>query len=262
MSELLPGLSALQVAMQEFLLDPRRPVEHLIAANTRLAPATQLGVYAEAYRARLVEALDADFSGLHAYLGDDQFERLVHAYVAAHPSRHFSLRWLGRHLADFLAATPPYAEHPELGELARFEWAQCAAFDAPDSAALGIAELAALAAADWPGLRLIFHPAVIRLDLCTNAPTLWLAINAGEMPPPLEKFDRPRPWLLWRQDLRVLFRALADAEAVALDQFRAGANFTAICEELCAWLPTEEVPVQAAAQLRRWVEDGLVMQAN
>lgn len=257
-----PPLSELQFAVQGFLLDPRHPVEHLIAANARLAPATQVGVYAEAYRARLQEALDADFSGLHTYLGDEQFERLVHAYLAAHPSRHFSLRWFGRQLADFLAATPAYAKHPELAELARFEWAQCDAFDAPDLVVIGVGELAALPSADWPGLRLKFDPAMIRLDLCTNAPALWLAINAGETPPPLAKLDQPSPWLLWRQDFRVLFRALAEAEAFALDQFRAGAPFSVVCEGLCAWFPVEEVPMQAATQLRRWVEDGLVIQAS
>ncbi|MGK2913509.1 MAG: HvfC/BufC N-terminal domain-containing protein [Porticoccaceae bacterium] len=256
------GLTELQTALQQFLLDPRQPVEHLIAANARMPPATQVGVYAEAYRARLAEALDADFAGLHAYLGDDEFERLVHAYLADHPSRHFSLRWFGLYLADFLAANLPYSEHPDISEMARFEWAQCDAFDAPDTAVIGMAEFAAIAALQWPELRLGFHPSLVRLDLHANVPALWLALNAGESPPALERLDQPQPWLLWRSELRVLFRPLTAAEAFGLDQFRAGATFTTACEGLCQWFPPEDVPLQAATQLRRWVEDGLVIQVD
>lgn len=256
------ALAKLQTALQSFLLDPRELAEHLIAANARIPPAIQVGVYAEAYRVRLAEALDADFAGLHVYLGDDEFERLVHAYLIKHPSRHFSLRWFGRHLADFLAANLPYAEHPDISEMARFEWAQCDAFDAPDTAVIGMAEFAAIAAPQWPGLRLAFHPSLVRLDLQTNVPALWLALNAGESPPALERLDQPQPWLLWRSELRVLFRPLTAAEAFGLDQFRADATFTAVCEGLCQWFSPEDIPLQAATLLRRWVEDGLVIRAD
>lgn len=253
------GLARLQAAVQRFLLDPGQPVEHLIAANARLPPATQVGVYAEAYRARLVEALDADFSGLHAYLGDDEFRRLVHAYLAEHPSRHFSLRWFGAELAAFLAIHPVYAPHRELAELARFEWAQCHAFDAPDVIAIDSARLAAIAPDRWPGLRLQFHPSLARLDLHTNAPALWLALNEDEVAPALEQQEQSRPWLVWRHDLKILFRALTDAEAFGLDQFRAGARFSAVCEQWCDWFAADEVPARAAGYLQHWINAGWVI---
>lgn len=255
-------LAELQAAVQGFLLDPGQSIEHLIAASARIAPAIQVGVYAEAYRARLVEALDADFSGLHAYLGDDEFQRLVHAYLAAHPSRNFSLRWFGAELAAFLAVHPVYAEHRELAEMARFEWAQCHAFDAPDVNAIDTARLAALAPDRWLGLRLQLHPSLVRLDLHTNAPALWLALNDDEVPPALAQQEQSRPWLVWRHDLKILFRVLTEAEAFGLDQFRAGATFSAVCERLCDWFAAEEVPTQAAGFLRCWVDAGLVIDAH
>ncbi|MGB5146627.1 MAG: DNA-binding domain-containing protein [Porticoccaceae bacterium] len=255
------GLARLQAAVQRFLLDPGQPVEHLIAANARLPPATQVGVYAEAYRARLVEALDADFSGLHAYLGDDEFRRLVHAYLAEHPSRNFSLRWFGAELAAFLAVHPVYAPHRELAELACFEWAQCHAFDAPDVIAIDGARLAAIASDRWPGLRLQFHPSLTRLDLHTNAPALWLALNEDEVPPALEQQEQSRPWLVWRHDLKILFRSLTEAEAFGLDRFRAGARFSAVCEQWCDWFAPEDVPAQAAGYLQHWINAGWVVDA-
>ena len=260
MSGTLP-LAELQAVLQGFLLDPRQPVEQLIAADARIPPATQTGVYAEAYRARLAEALDADFSGLHAYLGDAEFTRLVHAYLAAHPSGHYSLRGFGAQLAAFLAVQPDYAPHRELADMACFEWAQCHAFDAPDAAALDGAALAGMPSGRWPGLRLHFHPALVRLDLHTNAPQLWLALHEGETPPPVESYPMFRPWLVWRHDLRILFRALTDAEAFALDRFRGGATFSAVCDWLCGWFAGDEVPVHAAGYLRQWVDTGLVVGA-
>lgn len=254
-------LAGLQAAVQGFLLDPARSIEHLIAANARIAPAIQVGVYAEAYRARLVEALDADFSGLHAYLGDDEFRHLVHAYLAEHPSRNFSLRWFGAELAAFLAVHPVYAPHRELAELACFEWAQCHAFDAPDAIAIDSARLGAIAPDRWPALRLHFHPSLVRLDLHTNAPDLWLALNAEEAPPALEQQAQSRPWLVWRHDLKILFRILTEAEAFGLDQFRAGATFSAVCEQWCDRFAAEEVPARAVGYLQHWINAGWVIDA-
>lgn len=102
----------------------------------------------------------------------------------------------------------------------------------------------------------------MRLDLHTNAPALWLALNAEQVPPALEYADQPQPWLVWRHELKILFRALTDAEAFGLDQFRAGATFSAVCERLCDWFTPEEVPARAAGYLRYWVDAGLVIEAH
>jgi hypothetical protein len=255
-------LAELQAALQGFVLDPRQPVPQLIVADARIPPATQAGVYAEAYRARLVGALDADFSGLHAWLGDDEFTRLVHAYLAAHPSRHYSLRGFGGQLAAFLAVQPDYAPHRELADMACFEWAQCHAFDAPDATVLEATALAGIPPGHWPGLRLHFHPALVRLDLHTNAPQLWLALHEGQAPPAVECYQVFHPWLVWRHDLRILFRALPDAEGFALDRFRGGATFGAVCDWLCGWFAEDEVPARAAGYLREWVDAGLVVGAR
>lgn len=252
-------LAELQAAVQGFVLDPTRPIAALIVGDARMSPALQTGVYAEAYRARLVEAMAADFSCLHAWLGDAEFTRLVHGYLAAHPSRHYSLRGFGAQLAAFLTTGPDYAPHRELADMACFEWAQCQVFDAPDVSVLDTAALAGIAPGHWPGLRLDFHSALMRLDLHTNAPDLWLALHGGEVPPAVECYEVFRPWLVWRQELRILFRALTDGEAFALDRFRGGATFGAVCDWLCAWFAEDEVPARAAGYLRQWVDAGLVV---
>ena len=47
---------------------------------------TLFGVYRYAYGSRLVDALRNDHELLHAYLGDEMFDEMGHAYVKAKPS--------------------------------------------------------------------------------------------------------------------------------------------------------------------------------
>jgi len=65
---------------------------------------TRIAIYANAYHARFVEALAADYSALKTYLGDDEFEQLINAYIEAYPSQYFSMRYVGQHLSDFCAS--------------------------------------------------------------------------------------------------------------------------------------------------------------
>src|SRR5512137_2036004 len=98
---------------------------------------TRLGIYRNAYRLRLAEVLRTDYEVLHAYLGDELFDALAREYIAAHPSTFRNVRWFGGKLAECLRSAPRFAEHPELADLAQFEWSLGQAFDAPDEDAIG-----------------------------------------------------------------------------------------------------------------------------
>src|SRR5262245_41797708 len=67
-----------------------------IRGDERLAASERLAVYARMYCARLVDVLREDYPRVAAVLGNDDFADLTHAYLAAHPSTHPSLRWFGR----------------------------------------------------------------------------------------------------------------------------------------------------------------------
>ena len=83
--------------------------------------AVLFGVYRHAYGSRLVEAMRADHEALHAFLGDEMFDEMGHAYVAANPSQHPNLRWFSQGLPDFLKSHAPYSDHPVLTDLAALE---------------------------------------------------------------------------------------------------------------------------------------------
>lgn len=254
------ALHETQLRVQDFLLQAGKPVDDLIKPAGRAPIDVRTGIYAEAYRARLVAALAADYAGLHGWLGDDGFTQLVHAYIENHPSRYFSLRELGGALAEFVATTLPYREHDEIADMARFEWAQCAVFDAADTVPVVVEQLAQLDPSMWLTLRLRLQPALQCISLRSNAPAIWSALNAEQIPPALELSENATTWLVWRQDLRSLFRELTADEAWTLDSFANGGDFADACMGLAEKMPEEAVPGYVAGLLRRWIEAGLIIE--
>jgi hypothetical protein len=242
-----PTLAALQEKLQEHILRGSDAVREHVTETGRASAATRLGIYAHAYVARLTEALAHNFPALAKLLGPQDFATLARDYVATHASRHFSIRWYGGSLADFLAADARYVRAPVLAELARWEWAIASAFDASDAVPIDAAALASIAPGEWARLRFTWHPSVQVLEHAWNAPQIWKALTEDAERPAAEVAHVPRPWLIWRRDLDVRFRSLDDAEASAIEVSRAGGTFGAICEHA-------ETAARAAAWLRDWVE--------
>ncbi len=252
----MSDLRRLQQRFQHYVLRGARDIaSHIAGAQTSGA---RLAIYSDAYRLRLIEALRTDFVGLRAAMGDAEFTSMARAYIDAHPSTHPSLRHYGRELAAFLAHDDRYRPRPALAELAAFDWALTDAFDAPDAAVLTLDVLAALPPEHWPGMRLLPHPSLIRLDLHWNAPAIWKAANdAAPLPNPEQARDAVA-WAVWRQALRTYFRSLPPAEAWALDAVRAGCEFASVCEGLCEWIDPTDAAAHAAGLLRQWVGDGML----
>ncbi len=109
----------------------------LVTGDARASGAERIHVYQHMYRARLIEALEGQFPRVSRWLDADAFAEVVAAYVTDEPSRHPSLRFIGRRFPDWLAArAPAEARHPALADLARLEWAREDVFDAADQGTL------------------------------------------------------------------------------------------------------------------------------
>src|ERR1700688_4459867 len=107
---------------------PSSMADAIVDAPPLPTPA-RLGIYRNAYRVRLIEALGDTYPILHALLGDEVFVALGREFVCAHRSVHRSIRWYGSELSEFLTRCPPYAEQPILAELALLEWTLAEVFD-------------------------------------------------------------------------------------------------------------------------------------
>jgi hypothetical protein len=254
-------LARIQGEFQQYLLRGTRAIEAHVAGSARVPVETRLGIYAGAYGSRLIDALGSSYPALAALLGEADFRTLGAEYVRAHDSPYFSIRDYGDALEEFLRTHADYAGVPLLAELACFEWALCAVFDAADAEPLSAAALARVAPADWAQLRFTFHPSVRRLALAWNAPQLWKALIEGGERPELRVAAEPVEWLAWRQDLKTYFRSLPAGEAAAFDAARSGQSFGELCELLAAVHGSGQAPAEAAALLAGWLAAGLVVAA-
>ena len=252
------ALVDLQQAFQSAVLQLRDTTPDYIINTAKASSTERFKVYTDAYCLRLIEALSADYPALKDWQGDDDFDAMGRAYIDASPSDQFSIRWFGRHLPRFLAETQPYAEQPGLKELALFEWALSEAFDASESTLADYQQLAATEPAHWPSLKLRFHPSLRRIDLTCNVHQIWQASNQKEPLPMLTMSAESQAWIVWRQQVTLLFRSLSVQEAFSLAAFMKGQNFAEVCTGLSEWLDEEQVVMNAAIFLQTWLRDGWI----
>ena len=228
----------------------------LIVDDDRVGARRRLDIYRNNYRASLTGVLADHHERLHAWLGDEQFDHVASAYVAAHPSTTRNLRHYGGGFAAFLAEHFP--DDGELAELARLDWALRHAFDAPDTPTLDAVAVGALGDA-WIERRLLLHPSARLLPVRFNVAAMWSALDAEAEPPEPIAFAAPVTLLVWRSGQQPSFRSLSEAEADALAQFEAGASFTDLSAHVIGAMGEAGAMEALAAWLGRWLADGVLM---
>ncbi|HUQ35523.1 MAG TPA: hypothetical protein VM144_04010 [Aestuariivirga sp.] len=156
---------------------------------------------------RLTDFLAGDYPRLRLYMGETAFNTMARHCLAA--TETAKVRMLSRHLPDFLDWTKPFSRSPELSDLARLEKAFHTALNAPEDSITSHGPL--------HRFHVALHPSVQRLQLRTNAASIWAALTAGELPPAPQRLDEPQELLVWRQGAASRFRMLGREEAAALD---------------------------------------------
>ena len=253
------SLGDLQRAFQDYVLASSDAFRSAVRDTSKADRNTLLDVYRDGYALRLIEALTTDYPGLMAMAGPADFDYMARAYIAAHPSRHPSVRWYGRGVADFLASTPPYSGTPAASEMARFEWALGEAFDSPDVAPVKAETLMALPPDAWETLSFTALPSLHRLTLTFEAPQAWQRheeVEPGDLE--VERAPEPLGWAIWRPELVSNFRSLEADEAAMLDALVEGRPFPELCEAVAPFTGEEQAPARAAGLLRALVEGGMI----
>ncbi|HEY9109564.1 MAG TPA: DNA-binding domain-containing protein [Roseateles sp.] len=225
-----------------------------------------LEVYRHAYRARLAAALADNYTVLARALGDEAFDALAQAYIAARPSRHPSIRWFGHELAAFMAAADDeLVPHASLVDFAAMDWALRGAFDAAEAPLLDMATLAALGPDDWAGLVLRLHPSAQRVTLNHAIEPAWRVLREWEPESGTDQPELPEPvphehvLLAWRQAGETRWRSLEPLEAALLQAVAEAAPFALMCERAAAELGDPEAAAPAViGALQRWLADGLL----
>jgi hypothetical protein len=276
------NLEALQRTMAAAVMQPLTPSEEMrphsadgrsmtavaesfIAPNSLLSAFERLEIYNRQYWFRVLNALAEDFPALQAVIGTRAFQALSIAYLTAHPSRSFSLRNLGSHLAEWLAAHPRFAgrRHRLAVDVARIEWAFVEAFDSAEFTPLTLEQIATLDGDSRLGLQ----PHLQLLALDYPADNLVLSLHdrqkhdtseAGmeqdqeETAPLRIPGLRRRPtWLAaHRVDHSVYYRRLQPEEFLTLEGIRRGLPLGAAIE--AGFHDSKTPDTHRPQQVRNW----------
>jgi Putative DNA-binding domain len=233
----------------------------LIRGDARASADERLAVYAFMYGARLAEALESQFPRLARLLGGDAFADLSADYLADRPSRHPSLREIGRALPSWLTVRRP--GEPALAALAALEWARADVYDLADETAMTLEAARAFPAERFGELPLELIAAHRLVEVGRETEPLWdrLAPDEGEVPDGLPAPVNAGPGatlLVWRQEVAVYHRAVDSEERTALALVSAGSRFGVICDALLAAHGAEAAAARAFAWLSTWISDGLL----
>lgn len=235
--------------------------ERHFRGSRRLSPVEQLEVYREQFWLRHTSSLVDDFPGLSGLLGQNRWEALVEAYLAAHPPRTPLLRDLGHGLPEFVAERHELPERELASDLARLEWTYVELFDAPEVAPITAEELSGVGNDAWPRARLLFKPALRLLRLAYPVDSLRRRILQqqfhGELPA-----RAPRCVVVHRHDLRLAEETLPSHAALLLEALLGRAPLLQACET-CAEQDPNAAPMleeHLTTWFSRWSELGWITQ--
>jgi hypothetical protein len=204
----------------------------MVRSDERLDAVSRLDVYANMYFFRILDVLRDAYPRVLETVGEDAFHNLVTAYLLDCRPAHPSIAEVGARLPAFLAGHPLAARHPGLSHLAAVERAHTEVFDGPDAETLGLADVQGLPAEELTALPL-------RLIPCHR-------LLRGE-----------ETTLVWRQEVEVFERTVADEEGGLLSLAAAGTTLALLCDSVSA--PSHEEAAQKIFQyVARWLGDGLL----
>jgi len=232
-------------------VDPSE-LERWLAGSERLPAAARVGIYAEMWFWRQVEALRAEFPALAACAGEERFQALCRDYLRAHPSEHHDIGRLGRRLPPFLRLHPA-PDRTDLGDLAELEWARSEVFFEAPARPAGREVLAALGPEPFSRARLRFVPAFRLLALDHPVDEVWRAAVRGERAGPASPASVQLA--VWRVGHEVFHTVLERDEARALRAARDGASLEATCASFAA---RDDPAAAAFAALASWFDEGWV----
>lgn len=230
-------LAAIQEALARMLRDPvslvgraepEASASAIAAGSARLSPVEQIDVYREQFFLRHLDVLRDDFASMRHLLGDDAFDELARAYLAAHPPSTFSLRDLGHAMAAFVRATRPWADDALLFDLARVEWAFVESFDAPDAPPLDPAAFAGATEESFPRARIDLDPSVRLLSLGHAAHDYRHEVKEGRSP--ARPAPAPASVVVYRRAHVLKFAPVPPEALSLLAELAAGAALADACE--------------------------------
>jgi hypothetical protein len=250
-------------------LDPQQ-IEQVISPSQALNSVQRLEIYAQAYFARLIECLRAEFPMLVRAMGEELFDQFAVDYLQRYPSQSYTLGELGRRFAAYLRETQPAESidlvsdscvSPEssglgfLVDLADLEWQFSQVFDGPgveNTALLDAQQLQQVAPGDWPQARLQCVPCLRLARFDFPVQHYWQALrDSAEALPP----ERAETFLaITRRDFIVRHIELSSPAFAGLSAIVGGATIGEAINLAGEFFPVEYPSATLASDVRSWFE--------
>jgi hypothetical protein len=202
-------LADLQAAYRGYLLTgDSAPLAPAIVADAFDA-AERLGIYRNNFLIGLGEALKANFPVTLQLVGGEFFGQAARRFVLDHPPQRPCLFEYGASFPDYLRDLPQLGPMPYVADMARFEFARVAAYNAPAERCLSAETLASLSPEqlDTLPIRLSRHARIVSAEAPLH--DLWRAHQKPE--PDLSGIDmspRPHALLICRPDRLLVVQEL------------------------------------------------------
>lgn len=182
------------------------PASASILPSQHLAPQERVAIYSRMFFARLYECLAEDYPAVVKICGHETFGKVARAYLKQHPSRHYSLNFLGRKLPEFLDGPVRIPRRALLADVARVERAISESFDAAVSPSMTPADMALVPLAAWETGRIRLTESLRLLALDHRANAIVSACRQEKEIPPLVRARSwvavyRKEWTVWRADL-------------------------------------------------------------
>lgn len=234
-------------------------VEEVIDRSHTQSSIERLEVYANAYRARLMEVLVGEYPALVHAIGEEVFVELANGYLEAHPPRSYTLAVLGKYFPDYLAKSRPARDDDQpdwadfLIDLARLERIYSEVFDGP-----GIEQITAISEDDLRGLSVEawLHSKLIPAP-CLRLATFDFPVHEYATDVRCER--QPTPPLaqtthlaITRRDFIVRRVGLSEPEFKVLSALIAGQTISEALESLLQ--TTRQPAAEITDDVRRWFQ--------
>ncbi|MDA0833824.1 MAG: DNA-binding domain-containing protein [Planctomycetota bacterium] len=289
-----PTLNDIQRWMQQIILHPAGVVDGLetgiandvlamtpenletvIERSRNLSSVERLQIYNQAYFARLMECLRAEFPSLCHALGDSVFDGFAFEYLKRYPSNSYTLGELGRNFPPFLAETrrETFEGSADAGwtdfiiDLARLERLYADVFDGP-----GIEgqppflwdQFRSIDPDDFPRVYVQLNPAFRTIELKYPVQLYITAARQFDRTPSKTPLRIPDPCVTWlavtRRDYVVHRGPLLKRQYVLLQALQEGVSLDTAVEHLFETdveLP-ENISTALHDDFREWTRLGYI----
>jgi len=171
----VPAWRELQAVFRGAMLGDEDGALRGLVLDDGLSASARLRLYRNHVASTLTDTLRAAYPVVARLVGDGFFAYAVDRYLRDDPPAGPCLFEYGDAFAGFLAGFAPCARLAYLPDVARLEWALCAARHAPEPLPLAADALRTLPPADAARLTLRFHPSVSLLESPWPIDRIWLA---------------------------------------------------------------------------------------